>query len=88
MSRKVKKLAQSIPANLLQENVKVRRNPVYKSPLNLPFNKRGLKIPPLKRGLGGILKSKTFHIRIIMLNAILAFPCYLIRLLDLEGSLK
>ena len=54
-----------------QGNVKVRLNPVKKIPLTL-FNKEGLKIfPPLKRGLGGILKLKAFHIKIIILDPIL-----------------
>ncbi len=45
----------------VQGNVKVRLNPVKKILLN----------PPLKRGVGGILKSKVFHIKIIMLDVTL-----------------
>jgi len=58
-----------------QGNVKVRRIP-YKIPLHPPLIKGDLRFPPLwKGGLGGILKSKTCHIKNIMLNPILTLPC-------------
>ena len=69
-----------------QGNVKVRLNPVKKIPLNpplikwdlmfTPLIKGALIFPPFEKGVGGILKLKAFHIRIIILDATLTQPWY------------